>query len=187
MKPTDQPGRPTRLVDRAARAEADIVHTDVLLPFGSPSPVVLAAGPVARGSVLWLVIAAGLALRPGAARRAAGRGVLAVAVTTTAAHLLGRLVPRHRPRVGDMPARTALHEHPTSSAFPSAHAASAAAFATAAALESPPLGAALAPVAAVVAYSRVRTRVHWPTDVVAGALLGATTAVLTRRRGPRRA
>src|SRR5690606_34103883 len=69
---------------------------------------------------------------------------------------------------------------PRSSSFPSGHAASAAAFLTGVALESPTAGAVLAPVAAAVAYSRVHTGVHWPGDVVVGAAVGATVAWSTR-------
>jgi hypothetical protein len=59
---------------------------------------------------------------------------------------------------------------PESSSFPSAHAASVAAFTSALGLESRLLGVVVAPVAAVVAYSLVRTWVHWPTDsAIAGA------------------
>jgi membrane-associated phospholipid phosphatase len=126
--------------------------------------------------VLWLVIAAGLVTRAGVSRRAATRGM------TAASHLLGKaLTHRPRPRAGHLPARRELSKQPESSSFPSAHAASAAAFTTALALESPLLGVVVAPVAVVVAYSRVRTWVHWPTDGIAGAVLGGITAVVTRR------
>lgn len=70
---------------------------------------------------------------------------------------------------------------PVSSSFPSGHSASAAAFVTGVALESPIAGAVLAPVAVAVCYSRVHTGVHWPSDVVAGAILGTGIALATRR------
>ncbi|WP_367138262.1 phosphatase PAP2 family protein [Saccharothrix sp. HUAS TT1] len=165
----------------AGRLEAEVVCTDVLLPLDRPSPAVVAVSLAARASGLWPAIAGLLALRPGVTRRAARHGVIAVAAATTAGHLLGHLVHRRRPDVADVPARRALPEHPSSSAFPSAHAASTAAFATAIALGAPALGALLTPPAALVAYSRLRTRVHWPTDVLGGALLGSGAALLTRR------
>src|SRR2546429_498108 len=42
----------------------------------------------------------------------------------------------------------------------------------------------LAPVAAAVAYSRVHTGVHWPTDVLAGAALGTGIGLATKRWWP---
>jgi undecaprenyl-diphosphatase len=83
-----------------------------------------------------------------------------------------------------MPKVRRLRRRPTSSSFPSGHAASAAAFATAVALESPRAGLAIAPVAAAVAYSRVHVGVHWTSDVLAGAAVGASSALLTRRWWP---
>jgi membrane-associated phospholipid phosphatase len=80
-----------------------------------------------------------------------------------------------------VPARRALPEEPTSSAFPSVHAAAAAAFTTATTIQARPLAAVTAPAAALVGYSRVRTRVHWPSDVVAGALWGVVVGLLTSR------
>ncbi|WP_431878329.1 phosphatase PAP2 family protein [Amycolatopsis sacchari] len=47
-------------------------------------------------------------------------------------------------------------------------------------MQAPPVAALAAPVAFGVAYSRVRTRVHWPSDVLAGAALGVLVAGATR-------
>lgn len=67
---------------------------------------------------------------------------------------------------------------PRSTSFPSGHAASAFAFATGVAGVLPtaiPLQLA----AAMVAYSRVHTGVHYPADVIVGALIGSSVAPVT--------
>ncbi len=70
--------------------------------------------------------------------------------------------------------------------MPSGHSASAVAFAVGAGIVSPAIGLALAPVAAGVAYSRVHTGAHWPSDVVLGSALGAGAALATRNWWPAR-
>lgn len=92
--------------------------------------------------------------------------------------------PRPESNTVALPEWRALPNPPTSSSFPSGHAASAAAFATAVAMEAPLAGAVVAPIAATVAYSRMHTGVHWTSDVVAGALLGSGVALATRRWWP---
>jgi undecaprenyl-diphosphatase len=62
-----------------------------------------------------------------------------------------------------------------STSFPSGHAASGFAFASAIGRDQPSLGFALQFLAAAVAYSRVHTGVHYPGDVVVGSLIGAGT------------
>jgi undecaprenyl-diphosphatase len=136
----------------------------------------------ANHGLLWFVIAAVLAIRKGVTRRAALRGVVSITgASFTANVVLKTLFPRRRPPAELLPLERRLTKRPTSSSFPSGHAASAAAFTTAVALESPRAGLAVAPLAAAVAYSRVHTGVHWGSDVLAGAAVGTGVALATRR------
>jgi len=64
---------------------------------------------------------------------------------------------------------------PTSTSFPSGHAASGFAFAAAIGRDQPWLGLGLRFLAAAVAYSRVHTGVHYPGDIVVGSLIGEGT------------
>ncbi len=139
----------------------------------------------ANHSLLWFTLATALAARRGASRKGAARGVLAIAAASTLANgVLKPMLPRRRPAAAELPAYQTIENPPTSSSFPSGHAASAAAFATAVALESPSLGAVVAPLAAAVAYSRVHVGVHWTSDVVVGAAVGSGIALLTQRWWP---
>ncbi len=144
--------------------------------------VLKALSTAADHSLLWFAVAAVLGGRRGSSRKAALRGVASIALASgTANAVLKPLLPRRRPAAAELPAYQTLPDPPTSSSFPSGHAASAAAFATAVAMESPKLGLAVAPLAATVAYSRMHVGVHWASDVVAGAALGSGIALLTRR------
>src|SRR5690348_9637094 len=118
------------------------------------------ASRAADNGRLWLVIAAVLAAagrRFG--RRAASRGLLALGAAEIATAAIKRVLQRSRPRrrLGAMLTRKTT---PTTSSFPSAHAAAGAAFATGASLELPALAAPLGLLAAAVAWSRVETGHH---------------------------
>jgi diacylglycerol kinase family enzyme/membrane-associated phospholipid phosphatase len=136
-------------------------------------------------SLLWFAIAAGLgAFGNRRGRRVALRGALAVGATSAiASGVLKRLVPRRRPPLAAFPF-VGLRRRPTSSSMPSGHAASAAAFATAAAIEMPALAVPLGALAGAVAYSRIYNGVHYPGDVVLGGAIGAGVAVATLKVWP---
>lgn len=114
-------------------------------------------------------------------RRAAARGLAAVGVTALVVNVaIKPLLRRARPdRAG-----AAVPEHrqvamPRSASFPSGHAAAAFAFAAGASRVLPAAAGPLSALAALVSYSRVHTGVHYPGDVVAGALCGLTLAAAT--------
>src|SRR3954463_1769656 len=130
---------------------------------------------------LWLVLAALLAARRGPTRRGAIRGLGSLAfssgvVNVVLKHIFGRV----RPDLENLQARRRLRREPGTLSFPSGHSSSAAAFVTGVAMESPLAGAALAPVALAVGYSRVHVGGHYPGDVLAGLAVGGTVAAATQ-------
>jgi membrane-associated phospholipid phosphatase len=143
---------------------------------------------------LWLGSAAALATVGGPrGRRSAVNGVAAMVVSSAVVHLaLKPLGGRRRPdRVQHQVPITRQVSMPISTSFPSGHAASAAAFATGVASAFPEAGIPLGGAAALVAYSRVHTGVHYPGDVIVGFVTGTALAQLVvaalARRPHRRA
>ncbi len=135
-------------------------------------------------SVLWLGVAGVMAVVGGrTGRRAAMNGVASIALASATANLVGkRVTNRSRPdRVWhDVP--EARHvPMPTSTSFPSGHSASAFAFAEGVGAAAPALGVPVRLLAVAVSYSRVHTGVHYPGDVVAGALIGLTSGEVACR------
>ena len=123
-------------------------------------------------------------------RRAAVEGLASVGVTSAVVNqVIKRLATRRRPDREGHEVPGARHvAMPSSASFPSGHSAAAFAFATGVGHTLPDAAAPLRGLAAVVAYSRVHTGVHYPGDVVAGALVGTilaqvTTHALDRRSG----
>jgi undecaprenyl-diphosphatase len=114
-------------------------------------------------------------------RRGATMGLASVAVTSALVNLgMKPLGGRRRPDRAARQVPVARHVRmPSTTSFPSGHSAAAFAFATGVGGVLPPVAIPLRALAAVVAYSRVHTGVHFPGDVVAGALIGTTVAQLT--------
>jgi diacylglycerol kinase family enzyme/membrane-associated phospholipid phosphatase len=141
---------------------------------------------LADHSVLWMLVSGGLwATGDRRLRRAAQRGISAIAVTSFVANQVAkRAAQRTRPSRALIPLARLAHRIPTSSSFPSGHSASAAAFAVGVGREVPLLAAPLAGLAALVGFSRVYTGVHFPGDVVAGFALGTGLGLATQAALP---
>jgi len=115
------------------------------------------------------------------ARRATMRCLLAVAATYAVVEVLGHLARRPRPFAAEPAARGLVHHAPGRS-FPSRHVASAVAMAV---VMRPAIGGAVLPMellAAALGLSRIRTGLHYPSDVLAGAVLGYAVGRVFRGR-----
>jgi undecaprenyl-diphosphatase len=139
----------------------------------------------------WFITAGLLALFGGPhGRRAALTGLAAVGATSLVVNQPMKMIgERDRPdRDGLGVPQQRWVSMPSSTSFPSGHSASAAAFAVAVGNLLPALKVPLRAAASVVAFSRVYTGVHYPSDVLVGATVGAllgrvASTVVRRARG----
>jgi membrane-associated phospholipid phosphatase len=137
---------------------------------GHSAPLEAAVIALARAGEHGLVwhglAAAGIAL-DGARRPAYLRATGAVAATLVANSVLKRLVRRARPALEDLPALAPVI---SGRSYPSAHSSTS--FAGARCLSAVLPAGPLYGLAVAMALSRPYLGVHYPTDVIAGALLG---------------
>lgn len=172
--------RATRIGRRLQRLDERLAGRAVRLRSPALDGVLVPITRAASYSRLWLAIAAGLAACGGRDGRAGAiRGVLAIAIASAVANGPAKLlVGRRRPSQPSSPPLIAV---PRSTSFPSGHSASAFAFATGVGRELPAAAPGLAFLAVAVAYSRVHTGVHYPSDVLAGVAIGIGAGLLAAR------
>lgn len=147
-------------------------------------PVFVLLSVVGSLGLVWIAVAVAVA----AARRLPSAlmlvtaGVLSADMLALGLKLLGG---RDRPFIAD-PEQDPLVGTSLDLSFPSGHAATSFAGATLLAWYAPRLTVPLYALAALVAWSRVYVGVHYPLDIVGGAILGAAVAIillfLVRRR-----
>jgi membrane-associated phospholipid phosphatase len=144
--------------------------------------VMYAASEIGDFSLVWHLIGTARSLAPDrrplhAVRLSALMGVESALVNGLVKSAFGR----HRPPwEQERPHRL---RRPRTSSFPSGHASSAA-MAVGILAQRDPLWPLYAAVGATVASSRVYVKVHHPSDVVAGALLGVLLAAVARQLWP---
>ena len=186
------PSAPDPTLVRALRELAAVDKAVYRAVAATPTPTL--DGPLrtftsaADHSKLWIGAAAVLfAVGGSRGRRAALTGVAAIACTSAIVNLPMKLAGhRRRPDADAAGVPLARRvEMPTSASFPSGHSASAAAFASSVSQVVPALGLPLGVAAAAVGYSRVHSGVHYPGDVVAGAVVGSSVGGLVAWAGRR--
>lgn len=148
----------------------DSIHGTVL------DPLMVSITYSATSGLIWFVLGFLMTCSP-RWRRCGVSVIVAVAVTYIVVDVvLKLLVCRDRPfAVEDFDLLIAA---PDSWSFPSGHTASAFAGATAILIHNRRWGCVAMVYAALVGISRIYLCVHWPTDVVAGALIGIAVALV---------
>jgi undecaprenyl-diphosphatase len=133
------------------------------------------------GEVLFVgILLALLVLGGRALRRAAVSAGAATALALVVGQIISRLVDRQRPFVAHHAHVHLFSPHVADPGFPSDHATGAFAIAAAVWGYDRRFGAALLVLAAGLAVGRVALGFHYPTDVLAGAVLGVAAAAAVR-------
>lgn len=111
-------------------------------------------------------------------RRATLAAVLSAGLALAIGKVISELVERARPFVADPHGVHLFSSHAADSGFPSDHATAAFAVAVAILLRKRGWGVAALVAAAIVSVGRVALGFHYPSDVLAGAALGAAAALV---------
>jgi undecaprenyl-diphosphatase len=143
------------------------------------------ASEAADYSLAWHGISAAMAITRPDRRRHSVRLAVALGVESILVNgIIKRSIKRERPPLLDAAAYEV--RRPKTQSFPSGHASSAALAAVLLSDAMPGLKPLWIVLAATVAASRVHNRMHHPSDVIAGAVLGAAIGLAAKRTRPLR-
>jgi undecaprenyl-diphosphatase len=146
---------------------------------GPLDPIFEGLSLVGSFGIVWLLLAVGISgfswSRPWLWTRVGA----AILLSESISGALKLWVERDRPPLS-RPVPEPLLEAPSTFSFPSGHATVAFACATVLSLAVPRLRWPLYALAALIAFSRVYVGVHYPGDVLAGAVLGVAIAIALR-------
>jgi membrane-associated phospholipid phosphatase len=155
--------------------DAALLHQVIQLRRPWLDDLMILASALGAGGFIWIIYGSIAGIFP-ANTAAMWRLWMAIAVTFIVVDdVVKPFFERPRP-FEVMTEITLIDARPDSPSFPSGHAAMAVAGALAGSRILPFSGAMLWPLAAVVALSRIYLGVHWPTDVLAGGLMGLAIA-----------
>jgi undecaprenyl-diphosphatase len=137
--------------------------------------VMLLSSALGAGGFVWWVTALITMVFTG--RRMAAYRMLLAGVFTwgISEFVLKPVVDRPRPFEVES-SLTVIDARPVTRSFPSGHAAMAVAYAVGGSRMIPASGWVWWPLAVIVAVSRVYIGVHWPSDVIGGAVIGLACA-----------
>jgi undecaprenyl-diphosphatase len=180
--------KPPSVAEQARELDVAVYAAIASTPTPSLDRALSALSQAANYSRVSMATAAVLATTGRRGREAALMGMASVAVTSAVLNLgIKPVFRRRRPdRLGQAVPVERHVRMPKTTSFPSGHSAAAFAFATGAGYVLPAAGFPLRALAALIAYSRVHTGVHYPGDVIVGALVGGATAQVTTQALARR-
>ena len=111
-------------------------------------------------------------------RKIAYEATWAALIALITASVSGQVIGRIRPYLADSSIQALIPAPLTMYSFPSGHTATAFAAAVVLVYGSPGIGLIALLAAALVGFGRMATGVHYPTDVIAGALIGSLVGVI---------